>query len=164
MMRWFKNLKATPRLMLSFGVLIAFIAGIGYLGIDSLRRSNERTRVLYQEDMQGAVQANNIVKARFAVGKFGRDALIHIDEDVGDQPRDAVDQLGAIGDFFQDLVDEDLDLRGGHATAEQSASRTASLAVRVPSSADRNGARPARYEALVEKPVGVVEDASVEEY
>ncbi len=79
-MKWFKNLNATPRLMLSFGILVAVIAGISYLSIVNLAKANDRIGVLYHDDMQGVIQANNIAKARLLIGRMGRDALMHIDD------------------------------------------------------------------------------------
>jgi methyl-accepting chemotaxis protein len=59
-MNWFKNLNATPRLMSSFGILIILTLGIGYLGINSLSKANDRVDSLYHIDMVGATYANGI--------------------------------------------------------------------------------------------------------
>jgi hypothetical protein len=39
-MQWFKNLNATPRLLISFGTLIVLILGICLLAISSLGDAN----------------------------------------------------------------------------------------------------------------------------
>ena len=41
-MNWFKSLNATPRLLLSFGVLIFLIAIISYLSLSNLSQANDR--------------------------------------------------------------------------------------------------------------------------
>jgi hypothetical protein len=46
-MNWFKNLNATPRLMSSFGIVIALTLVISYLGVSGLSKSNDRINVLY---------------------------------------------------------------------------------------------------------------------
>jgi methyl-accepting chemotaxis protein len=77
-MNWFKNLNATPRLMLSFGVLIVLIGVISYLAIANLSQANDRLQVLYQDDMLGAIQSANISVARMSLGREGRDAILNI--------------------------------------------------------------------------------------
>ena len=94
-MNWFRNLNATPRLLLSFGVLIAFIAGISSVAIINLGAGNDRLKALYQSDMQGAIQSANITVARMSLGRQGRDALIHI----GDPVVFASDHKSMLSDF-----------------------------------------------------------------
>ena len=77
-MNWFKNLNATPRLLLSFGVLIVLIGIISYLAIANLSQGNDRLQVLYQEDMMGAIQSANIGVARMSLGRQARDAMLNI--------------------------------------------------------------------------------------
>jgi len=79
-MNWFKNLNATPRLMISFGVLLALTMGMGYLAITSLSQANDRLATLYQEDMLGSMRVNDIAVARAMNGRAVRDALLHINE------------------------------------------------------------------------------------
>ncbi len=79
-MSWFKNLNATPRLMLSFGVLIVLIGAISYLAIVNLSQANDRMEVLYHEDMLGSMQAADINIARMSLGRQGRDAALHMDD------------------------------------------------------------------------------------
>ena len=79
-MSWFKNLNATPRLMLSFGILIVLIAAISYLAIVNLSQANDRMEVLYHEDMLGSMQAADINIARMSLGRQGRDAALHMDD------------------------------------------------------------------------------------
>ena len=48
-MNWFKSLNATPRLLLSFGVLIFLIAIISYLSLSNLSQANDRVGTLYSD-------------------------------------------------------------------------------------------------------------------
>ena len=82
-MNWFKNLNATPRLLLSFGVLIVLIGVISYLAIANLGQANDRLQVLYQEDMMGAIQSANISVARMSLGRQARDAMLNIADPAG---------------------------------------------------------------------------------
>jgi methyl-accepting chemotaxis protein len=77
-MNWFKNLNAMPRLMCSFGIMIALTLGTGYLGIDRLSQSNDRLGTLYQSDMKGATIANDITISRLSLGRQVRDAMLKI--------------------------------------------------------------------------------------
>jgi methyl-accepting chemotaxis protein len=79
-MNWFKNLNATPRLLLSFGVLIVLIAVISFLAIGSLSQANDRMEVLYHDDMLGALQTAEISIARMSLGRQVRDAALDIDD------------------------------------------------------------------------------------
>jgi methyl-accepting chemotaxis protein len=76
-MRWFKNLNAAPRLMLSFGFLIALTMGMGYLGVSSLSRSNHGSQQLYQDEMLASLRADQIAIDRLEIAKSGRDAVLH---------------------------------------------------------------------------------------
>jgi methyl-accepting chemotaxis protein len=60
-MRWFNNLKATPRLMISFGILMVLILGVSFLAIDNLSKANERMGTLFRIDMTGETYAANLV-------------------------------------------------------------------------------------------------------
>jgi len=75
--KWFKNLNAAPRLMLSFGVLIALLVGISYLGIDSLSKANDRVESLYHLDMVGSTKASAITINVATVGRLSNHAMVH---------------------------------------------------------------------------------------
>jgi methyl-accepting chemotaxis protein len=79
-MNWIKNLNATPRLMISFGVMMALTLGISYLAIASLSKANDRVQGLYQEDMKGIMAIENIAIAKLDLGRQVRDAIIYIDD------------------------------------------------------------------------------------
>jgi methyl-accepting chemotaxis protein len=82
---WFKNLNATPRLLLSFGVLIVLTAIISSLAIFHLSRANQRMEVLYKQDMTGLGVADDLVIARLTLEEQGRFAILNI----GDESRAA---------------------------------------------------------------------------
>jgi methyl-accepting chemotaxis protein len=79
-MNWFKNLNATPRLMSSFGVLLALTLGISYLAITNLSKANDRVQALYQEDMKGVIAVQNIAASKLDVARLVRDAILKIDD------------------------------------------------------------------------------------
>jgi methyl-accepting chemotaxis protein len=79
-MNWFKNLNATPRLLISFGVLIVLIGAISSLSITALSQGDDRMGSLYHEDMMGAISADELAVARLSLGRQGRDAILHIEE------------------------------------------------------------------------------------
>ncbi|MFY9852799.1 MAG: MCP four helix bundle domain-containing protein, partial [Terracidiphilus sp.] len=79
-MNWFKNLNAMPRLMSSFGVLLALTMGISYLAIKNLSEGNDRIGVLYQTDMLGAMSIMDINYERAMNGRSVRDAMLHMNE------------------------------------------------------------------------------------
>ena len=60
-MRWFNNLNATPRLMISFGVLMVLILAVSFLAINNLGKANDRVDSLYRTDMVGSTYANDLV-------------------------------------------------------------------------------------------------------
>jgi methyl-accepting chemotaxis protein len=79
-MNWFKNLNATPRLLLSFGVLIALTGVMSCLAITNLSGANDRIAALYSDDMVGAIHADKIALARLSIGRQGRDAILNISD------------------------------------------------------------------------------------
>jgi methyl-accepting chemotaxis protein len=105
-MDWFKNLNATPRLLLGFGALIVLIAAISYLSIANLSAANGRMQHLYQDDMMGSIQAANISIARMSLGRQGRDAILHI----GDPVVVASDRKTMLSDFL--AIHSNLDAAG----------------------------------------------------
>jgi hypothetical protein len=102
-MNWFKNLNATPRLLLSFGVLILLIVAISYLAISNLSQANDRIAALYSDDMVGAIHADKIALARLSIGRQGRDAILNI----ADSAAVAADKATMVSDFA--AIHNDLD-------------------------------------------------------
>jgi methyl-accepting chemotaxis protein len=63
--------------MLSFGVLIVFIAGISYLAISNLSKANDRVESLYHMDMVGATKAAGITINVATVGRISNHAVVY---------------------------------------------------------------------------------------
>ena len=78
-MEWFKNLNATPRLMLSFGVVLLLTFVMGFLGLSRLSSANDRLVALYKLDLLGVVDIEDIVIQRTASGRFTRQAILDLD-------------------------------------------------------------------------------------
>jgi len=79
-MRWFKNLNASSRLLLSFGVLFGLTLAMGWLGLMSLANANARTQALGRQDMIGVELADSIAMGRLELRVLNRDAVIHMDD------------------------------------------------------------------------------------
>jgi len=101
-MNAFRNLDATPRLMIAFGVMIALILGVSSLAISDLGADNVRMTTLYQADMQGALIADHLVFNQTTVAKKSRDALVHI-TDPATVHEDEQGMLAAIAEMHADL-------------------------------------------------------------
>jgi methyl-accepting chemotaxis protein len=78
-MQWFKNLNAAPRLLMSFGALVVIMVAICLLAIHNLGEANQRLAAMYQQDMAGAVHADNIAIARMELGRSGRNAILNME-------------------------------------------------------------------------------------
>jgi len=76
-MRWFNNLKATPRLMLSFGLLIVLTCSIAILGINNLSKGNDRVESLYHMDMLGMEKADNMTIDIATIGRLNLHAIVN---------------------------------------------------------------------------------------
>jgi methyl-accepting chemotaxis protein len=76
-MRWFNNLKATPRLMIGFGALLVLTIIISYLSVSNLSRSNDRVEQLYRFDLIGSDNVNAIAIDTATLGRLSLDAFAH---------------------------------------------------------------------------------------
>lgn len=79
-MNWFKNLNATPRLMSSFGVVLALTLGISYLAITNLSKANDRIEGLYHMDMAGLMDADGVTINVATTARFALHAIVHASE------------------------------------------------------------------------------------
>lgn len=52
-MKWFKNLRIAPKLILSFLIVASFIGVVGAEGISSMKKINANTEGIYQVDLKG---------------------------------------------------------------------------------------------------------------
>jgi hypothetical protein len=78
---WFRNLNGTPRLFLSFGVLIVLTGIISSLAVFDLSRTNQRMEVLYKQDMTGLGVADDLVIARLPLEEQGRFAVLNMSDE-----------------------------------------------------------------------------------
>lgn len=101
-MGWFKNLNASPRLMLSFGVLIVLTMIVSYLAIDNLALANDRVGSLYHQDMIGASKADAITIDVATIGRLSNHATVHI-ADAGIVAADKRDYLAALAELHANL-------------------------------------------------------------
>ncbi len=125
-MNWFKNLNATPKLLLGFGALIVLIAAISYLSIVNLSAANDRLQVLYQDDMMGSIEAANISIARMSLGRQARDAILH----VGDPEAVASDKKAMLSDFL--AIHSNLDVAAGSFYSQEGKDLTAIIRKTLP--------------------------------
>jgi methyl-accepting chemotaxis protein len=79
-MNWFRNLNAMPRLMTSFGILLALTLLIGFLGLNGLNSANDRMRAIYGEDLKGITCIENIADLKLDMARQDRDAMINIQD------------------------------------------------------------------------------------
>jgi methyl-accepting chemotaxis protein len=105
-MNWFKNLNAAPRLLLSFGVLIALTGAVSCLAIVDLSQANDRMTVLYQKDMAGLAVADDLAIARLSLGRVGRDSILNL-SDAAAVAVDDKEVLSALSDIHATLDQAD---------------------------------------------------------
>lgn len=75
-MNWFKNLSATPRLILSSGFMIVLCLVIGVLATFKVADANKSMAAIYQKHMAGTINIYNIESARISMGRLNRDAML----------------------------------------------------------------------------------------
>ncbi len=79
-MQWFKNLHAMPKLLLSFGTLLAFSGIIGFQAMLHLEESNARFDELYQKHLIGLNATASLRKSKMACERYVRNAIIDIED------------------------------------------------------------------------------------
>jgi methyl-accepting chemotaxis protein len=79
-MDWFRNLNAAPRLLLSFGILIALTVAISCLAIISLGRANDRLEILYKQDMTGLSVADDLTITQLSLGEQARFTILNLSD------------------------------------------------------------------------------------
>lgn len=75
-MQWFKNLHAMPKLLISFGILLALTGFIGVQAVVNMQESHERMNDLYQKHLIGYSQLTDIRKGKLSCGRYVRNAII----------------------------------------------------------------------------------------
>jgi methyl-accepting chemotaxis protein len=75
-MTWFRNLNAMPKLMLSFGLILAITAGIGILGAYILSDQTAQNDLLFQRDVKGLVTIKEFEVTKAKIATSSRNAII----------------------------------------------------------------------------------------
>ncbi|GGH16287.1 methyl-accepting chemotaxis protein [Silvibacterium dinghuense] len=116
-MQWFRNLRAFPKLMLSFGLVIVLNAMTGMLALSRLSDANQRVSIAYTRDLDAISQVDNVTAAKLGMARLTRDALIFIKDRkrVADDAR-AFDELAT--QTSQSLAKLDADFRGEDGSAQ----------------------------------------------
>jgi methyl-accepting chemotaxis protein len=78
-MNWYRNLDATHRLIIGFGITLALTLILSGLAISSLGAANDRVAALYQADLKGGFMADALAYSQTTIGKKSRDAIVHMD-------------------------------------------------------------------------------------
>lgn len=78
-MRWFSNLNALPKLVLSFGLLTLLNVMTGVLALNRLNEESDRVVTAYSSDIDGMAQVDTIAAAKLGLARLTRDAIIKID-------------------------------------------------------------------------------------
>lgn len=79
-MQWFKNLHAKPKLILSFGILLAISGLIGFLAMMLLNEANTRLDELYRTHLIGLNETASIRKAKLDSGRYVRNAIVYAND------------------------------------------------------------------------------------
>jgi methyl-accepting chemotaxis protein len=79
-MRWFNNLKATPRLMIGFGVVLVLTLVIGYLSISNLSSANDRVESMYSSSVVGLDAADTLSIDVATASHLILHAIVHQDD------------------------------------------------------------------------------------
>ena len=79
-MGWFVNLRALPKLVLSFGLLTVLNGVTGVIALQRLNDESGRVVRAYSTDLEGMAQVDSIASAKLGMARLTRDALIKIDK------------------------------------------------------------------------------------
>jgi methyl-accepting chemotaxis protein len=75
-MTWLKNLNAMPKLMLSFGLILAFTAGIGMIGAYNLSDQTTQNDLLFQRDVTAVIKIKDFEIDKAKIASISRNAII----------------------------------------------------------------------------------------
>lgn len=79
-MKWFKNLRTMPKLMLGFGFLVLLMAVIGIQGIMGMGSINAMLDTIYVRDLNGVEAVKDIDAIIAKIGREARQAVIDQDK------------------------------------------------------------------------------------
>jgi len=75
-LRWFKNLNAMPKLMLSFGVMLAITTFIGYQGVRLALALNDKIDTLYARDVVGLAAVKDVEVDKALIARCSHNAIL----------------------------------------------------------------------------------------
>ncbi len=75
-MTWFKNLNAMPKLMLSFGVILAFTVGIGIVGLHNLSTQATQSDLLFERDIIALMTTKEFEATKSKIASTTKSAII----------------------------------------------------------------------------------------
>jgi methyl-accepting chemotaxis protein len=77
-MQWFRDLKALPKLVISFGLVTLLSTVTGLVSLKKLSEQSDLVVSAYSKDIGGLAQVDNIAFAKLNMARLDRDALIKI--------------------------------------------------------------------------------------
>ena len=77
-MRWFRDLNALLKLVISFGLVTLLSTATGIISLTKLSEESDRVVAAYSKDIGGLAQVDNITAAKLDMARLTRDALIKI--------------------------------------------------------------------------------------
>jgi methyl-accepting chemotaxis protein len=77
-MKWFRDLKALPKLVISFGLVTLLSTVTGLVSLKKLSEQSDLVVSAYSKDIGGLAQVDNIAFAKLNMARLDRDAIIKI--------------------------------------------------------------------------------------
>ena len=125
-MRWFTNLHALPKLVLSFGLLTLLNAMTGILALSRLNEESDRVVTAYSRDIEGMAQVDSVASAKLGLARLTRDAILKIDN------KDAVAKDVAAFDALATATRKDIEESQTAFKGEEGAAQIAEIAQLFP--------------------------------
>jgi methyl-accepting chemotaxis protein len=86
-MKWFKNLRTMPKLMLGFGFLVLLMGAVGIQGVTGMASISAMLDTMYQRDLAGVAAVKDVDAIIAKIGREVRQAVV--DTDAGAMQADA---------------------------------------------------------------------------
>src|SRR5271156_158149 len=77
-MQWFRDLKALPKLVISFGLVTLLSTVTGLVSLKKLSEESALVVSAYSKDIGGLAQVDNIAFAKLNMARLDRDAILKI--------------------------------------------------------------------------------------
>lgn len=97
-MNWFKNLNVKPKLMISFGILLAITIAIGNQGIQIATNLNKRIDAIYSHDVVALEAVKDIEVDKALIARCSRNAILEAGNAAGiaEQEKDFAKMLAKL--------------------------------------------------------------------